>query len=831
MSFKGLTVGSRSGTIYKGLEPISNDPQLACRIQLMCPDENAIIYPASMKTKDRFARYNLRRLKDTDTSVYIDRNEFKVMEDRSLFICNEIGCIFDTKRFKLQTIEEIAFPDLTKQELAHKIMGCTDPTVIYYTKSTLVNVKLRSSNLIKLEKRCHDILVNNIRYNQIGDTLKFISKNNVIYDATNLDFDYEHPLDYSDAQKLARVITGNHDAELYPKSMNKTNIFDIHNLEVIKSDKLDINDMIYHRCKRHRNLFISYKLKVFDINTFSFLDFNIKSEYSIQELAQILCNTDQLCYTSSTECVYPLRYAEIVLPDANSIRINGLDFYRIRNNDNIFVSYKLEVFDFDTLTIKTDASIINGLTKQEFAQMIRQTSKTVYPISTTGIYIFNPENLGIFGDNKTDIIIDKVTYYKTSNPLLVSTYDHHVFNLETFTIQDNEEIEFNETAQDICHRLTNDYTHLYYPLSMKIKNRVSLKNIERVDESNDIIIDHVPFHQHPYFKNIICSKKKFIDLNTFEFIEPTLAQRLPFILTEAIQIDELGDYIYNKDTNTINNQEIDWTDLYAATPICEIRYYHPDYPEYFCDFYGKLFKIEIDPCESKELISVVNLVSRQSIFVKDSEKYVAIPINDFIFECFNGRRVQEGQHVELINKYPLSNPYLHCKWHYKENRTRPGSVEEYVSNKILYRHPVHTQYGWDTKNNCAFSFYTYKHIASSTSFITVERTIQNNKIPKRRFKYECLNGININDDFIIKGDKRIKFGTKQFSIDDEIFKITKNPYFYISNYKRLFYTKYERIVNIENGYVILSRYVFANNIRLSDIIDKENIDDYVWSED
>lgn len=84
-----------------------------------------------------------------------------------------------------------------------------------------------------------------------------------------------------------------------------------------------------------------------------------------------------------------------------------------------------------------------------------------------------------------------------------------------------------------------------------------------------------------------------------------------------------------------------------------------------------------------------------------------------------------------------------------------------------------------------------------------------------------MNSVDINDDFIVNGDKRIKFGTKEFSIDDEIFKITKLRYFYLSNHGRLFYTKYERIVNIENGYVILSRNNISRNIPLSSIVDLE----------
>lgn len=822
----GRWVSISTGLIYEEFKPISNDPQLACRIQLNCKDEDVIIYPVKMKTKEPFAKYNLRILNDTDNEVEIDGITFTPdTDDRRLLLSKTKGSVFNTNTFKFQTIEETAFPDLTKQEVAHKIMGCKDPTIIYYPKSTHVEVKLRASNLVTLKKGSSVITINKVNYKRIGNSDKFISKFGVIYNTTNLDFEYNNIIDSTDMQLLAHDVVGK-EGEFYPKSTLKVNVIDCDNLKPIENDHICVNKIDMYRCKRHPNLFISCKLDVFDIKTFEFIMFDVKTEYSMQELAQIITNQNVTWFPTRSQRMYVLTPTNLVKlkPDMNSIKIDNILFYRHPRRDNVFISYKFETFNFDTFEIKQDKTLINDLTAQEFAQLIIGKNELVYPKITSLEYIFNPNNIDFV--NPDSIIIDKVVFYMTNKQMFLKSLDNCVFNLETFKIVPNGEIEFNETVQDICHRITNDYTNLYYPLSMKIKNRVVPKNIAQVKDR--IIIDQVPYTQHPYFKNIICSKKRFIDLNTFEFIErPTKEQLLPFILVEAIDIDDgLGEYVYNKNTNTINNQEIDWTDLHKATPISKLRYFHPENSEYYVNFYGELFKIEIDASIGKEIYKRVNMLNRKTLIIERAGKKIFVPIDEFIFECFNGRLVQDGCHVELINKYPLSNPYLHCKWHYKENN---GKIDTEVYETI-FKHPIHPMYGWDTETSSPYSFYTKMHLCIKSSFVTVERTSENNKIPKKRFRYECLNGIDIKDDFIIKGNKRVKFGTKEFVLNDEIFRITKNPYFYISNYNRIFYTRYERIVEVAGRYIILSRHKFENNIRLSDVIGVENIDNYEQSD-
>lgn len=815
------TVISRTGDVYKGLKKIEGaDAQFASRILLNDDDENAIFYPSSLKGSKIFIPDNIKKIDEGVKEIKIDEHTFTLNNDNKyIAIDNYNGTVLDLKSFTIKDNSEIFYEELSPQEIARKIMG---DEYLYYTKSTQCRYKFKPSNLRRFTPDNIDestFVIDGIKFipwNKDETGCLLISSNHLIYDLKTLDYRDDIKFDKSSNQRFARDIKGVNDGEFYPKSTKAKKLFAPNNLSIIKNNTITVDGITLYRCKRHSNLFVSYKFDVFNIDLFEFINFDVKKEYTIQELGQIIMNTSNIVFPSSTKVSHILNPKNLnELEDCDKkITINKLDFYRIPKKENTFVSYNFNVFNFDTFTIKENKSIINDLTKQEFAQLIKETYEIVYPKSTNDKVIFHKDNLDFVND--TEMRIDSVIYYKTKDPYILKSADDMEFNLHTFTAKELEQPEFKETVQEICQRITGDYKNIFVPRSLRPKNIIRPTNIVPVQDINTI--DGVIFKRHPYFKYIIGTKNlRIFNLETFTYEDkPSLELRLPFIKGDYYIIDDKKEFVYNKETNTINNQEIDWSNLLSVTPISKLRYFHPEYPEYFCNFYGRLYKIDLDIDTNKETIKDVTPIESGSIYVNKDGKTQKIDYKVFIYECYHNKLISDGKTVEMVKYYmKIDKEFYYCKWNLREI-----NCGNEVAKGTILRHPVYTNYGWDTKEDRPYSFYGIgRYISKNNAYITVSRDQQSHKIPKNRFRYECIHQKDIGNDFMIGKDKRIKFRTEEFIKNGERFHITRNPSFYISDSNKVFYIVYEKLVPVEDDTVILSRSYNDKNYLLHDLID------------
>lgn len=817
--YSNYSVLSRSGVVYKGLKKIEGvDAQFASRILLNDNDEDAIFYPLTLKGSKIFIPDNIKKIAKDTKEITIDEQTYKLNNDNKYLAINyDNGTVLDLKSFTIKDTSEIFNEGLSPQEIARKMMG---DDYLYYTKSTQSRYKFKPSNLRRFTPDHIDestFKIDGIKFmpwNKDETGCLLISSNHLIYDIKTLDYKDDIKFDKSSMQAFARDVKGVNDGEFYPHSTKVKKLFAPKNINRIQNNTIKVDGIEMHRCKRHSNLFISCKFDVFNIDLFEFINFDIKKEYTIQELGQIIMNTSNIVFPSSTKVSHILNPNNLnELEDCDKkITINKLEFYRNPKKENMFVSYKFDVFDFDTFTIKTDMSIINELTKQEFAQLIKETYEIVYPKSINDKVMFRKDNLDFVNDG--EMKIGSVIYYKTKDPYILKSANDMEFDLHTFTAKKLEQTEFKETAQDICQRITGDYKNIFVPKSLRPKNKISPENIVRIQDINRI--DGVIFKRHPYFKYIIGNKnQRIFDLETFTDInKPSIELRLPFIKGDYYIIDNEEEFVYNKETNTINNQEIDWSNLLSVAPISKLRYFHPEYPEYFCDFYGHLNKIDLDTDTNEETITDATPIESGSIYVNKDGNIRKIDYKVFIYECYNNKLISDGKMVEKIN-HSLNNKFAYCKWNLREVKC----VNE-VAKGIILRHPVYTNYGWDTKEDRPYSFYGIgRYISKNNAYITVSRDQQSHKIPKNRFRYECIHQKDIGNDFMIGKDKRVKFGTEEFIKNGERFHITRNPCFYISDTHRIFYIVYEKFVPVEDGVVILSRSYDNKNYFLHDLID------------
>lgn len=825
-------VNKNTGDVIKGISDqtiVSSDAQIASRVILEYHNiDNALFYPLSLKTRyGKFRSENIAKLESKEVTIDGDNYTHTMINNIDGLYCLETGRVIDLHTFDSHHVLEIInIENKTNQEIAHWIMNEQNPNIQFYTKSTRRSYLFDQSNLARIDKSdpnaSNNITVNDVKFIRIGDTDKFVSRNNRVYDIITMKFDNDFKVNSEDPQALARDILKTETEDCYPKRLDVQNLFAEHNLRKVQNDQIVVNKMTMHRCKRHPNLFISYKLQTFDISTFKMVEFDVTSEYKPQEICQIIKHSDKLFYPKS------LRRASIYKPDNlydlasenKSINVNLIELFRHPRNPNKFISYKFDVFDIIEFTLTVNKDIINDFTAQEFAQLIWGKNEILYPKRTTIEYIFEKLNLDPVNDES--MYVNKIAFYKVPGKNIIKSADNYVLDLTTFKLEKMDPEEFNESVQDICRRLTGEQDTVFVPKSMRGKNKLRKENIGPIRDEN--IIDNVMYTRHPYFNNIIGSNKcKLIDIDTFKVIEkPTIEMLLPFINKEYVLLDEdavhESEYVYNRMTNTINNQEIDWTDLKKTTPISLLRYYHPDYTEYFCDFYGRIFKNSIDVDTGLEHIKEMTTVSVNFITIIVDGRHYKKSIEEFDYECYNNVSGSEHGKIGFVKEYPKAgNKFRFCKWNLIETKeTTRININE---NRAIKIHPFYDHYGWDVENNCAFSLYSNNYINSKGTYITVNRNIPNNMIPINRFKYECINNTLLRDDeFMINDTDIIKIGTRVFTIDDSIFRITKNPLFYKSDDNKVFYVKYQKIVPVKDGTIIISRHHPENNVKLYDIV-------------
>lgn len=483
------------------------------------------VYPVSTKAREPFLSTNIRRV--IGDEIYVDGNVLRRFQN-NLFISNK-GYIFDINRFEFISSHEIE----DKQELAHAILRSTDFAKIY-PKSTKVKYIFAASNLSTVLGQL--IYVNGERFVQEPrDEDLYISWSLKVFDINRFQFISEGKLPNGmNRQNLAQLLYET-DEILYPRTITSHgNIVESDLSEFEHNSIVSINHIPFKQYPMNEMFLFSSKQQVFDLESLSFIDFDIASDllksYSLSEAARILKWLDDqksFIYPKSTKIKNILKNDNLVISpyDKSAVEIDGHKFIHHPEKPYLLFSYRLKVFDINKMEF-IDYNMLEDYSLVEIAKMIKgniKDSEYIYPRSTGIKYILDPSNLEIITNDMMDVVINGNSFYRHPKlPTILFSRNGTTFDLETFNFtKDDSKHLFSQdtTIQDLA-QIVLKTEKLVYPGMTDSKHK--LKNpLYEVPQNDKHLFIHgksAHFTTDPYIL-LLDDGRKF-NLKSFDYIQP-----------------------------------------------------------------------------------------------------------------------------------------------------------------------------------------------------------------------------------------------------------------------------------------------------------------------
>lgn len=623
-------------------------------------------------------------------------------------------------------------------------------------------------------------------------------------------------------QEKCRVVLGldRFDPQLvYPSKSNVREFFTSTNLHIVPQNKIITvdNETMY---EYNNTIFVSKTRKWFDLISCQYIQHEDNSF-----VANLVKNTEGIdYYPASLKLHNIMRVDNLMRIEDKYLYIDDKTFVRITGHNDLYIcpSDHIEIYsanEFRLLSKLEVNALIQSLTitMQKLAQMILDTNEIVYPKYTNRQAILKSSNLYI-PDSASPITINGKKVFETNDNNILIFDNGDTFNKTTFQISEFE-TKVGESEQDKVRRLMLDNTKTFYPRSTKGKVFHRSNIIELKD--GRALINNVQYCQHPYFKNILGTKEmkgniKLFDLNTFTSPSDEIKYKLPFYRDNTVQINK--DFVYNKTTQTINNFPINWDNPLEVQPISKIKYAHPSFVDYFCDFYGNAFRITIDIDEDKELIEPLLILNNNEVIQVGHGKPRSILKTNFVYECFYQTIVPKDRTIETLkNELPQ---FRYCKWNLAPRATTNeidmSKVHFHPSPKFhTYCYNEETREIYNTKKCGEFVSKAYSHYVTLADYTLPFNRYNRVTYPTDRFIYEAMNQRELaEDEFLVNGNV-IKAGIPEFVMNDIVYRRTNMDEFYIGDDDSIFYIPYSRIVNTAGDYIIISRTNPDRNIQRS----------------
>lgn len=779
----------------------SFDLQQFCQAQLGINSDQEV-YPKSKRVKHLLAKSNLAIVKNDE--IDIDSIVFKrINKDSNIFMASTM------KMFDISTFQFIEPKEIIPQKLA-QILKQSDKT--FYPKSLKIANIYRSNNLEEVTSNV--INVNKVDFMQLPNNKDlYVSNALKLFNIQTFEItDYNPNDDEISPQKLAQTLKQS-DKTFYPKSLTVMNIYKDTNLEEVTSNVININKDDFTQLPNNKDLYVSGKLKLFNIQSFEITNYNPNNdEMTAQELAQLILQTNNEVYPAIITSESIFKKSNLREVDNNSIHINNLIYTRHPHLSNIFVSHKFTAFDITTF--KPTMFDASELTNQELAHFIVITEHKLYPRNIEGVTnILTSENLVTLRDDEFEVMIDDDKLYRNElDPNKFQSKSGFIkFNLETFELKKeiSEEYSIQQHARDILN--TDKWV---YPSSTNRLNMLTKGNLNIIEEetlTSPVRINNVQMRQHPAFHNILGSKNlKIFDMETFKFItDPAIEYCLPFnnINFGTIVIDE--EHVFNRDSMTINNHEINWSNILEGKTISELRYIHPRHDNYCVNFYGRPFKIDINVDTEIITYKPVRILYNGYIKISYQGFTLIMTAERFAYECFNSEITENA--ITILNNKLAYEEFKYCKWNLKKSDKKARTN---ISSIMVHPNPKYNKYAYDADNNKVYSFFGDcggQYIKMFRNFIRIsDRTLpfrNQRTYPLVKFIYECTTQKIVDEDDFIINENVIKFGTPSFEMDGETYTISdKDKHFYRNTDKtKYFYTNYNDLVQCVDGQLILKK--------------------------
>ena len=612
----------------------------------------------------------------------------------------------------------------------------------------------------------------------------------------------------STAQFAAHVITKIKDLtiELYPESMQQDEIFRTSNIKRVENNVITIDKVEMRRVTVIPNFFVSEYGNVFDIQSFRFVpDHLINAKLDIAHTVYI---KDAEIYPKSLEVRHIFALNNLREVKDNKIKVDKEIMHRIPSSPHRFISSR-HAFNINTFEYENWKIVTKNMTKQDIARIIMETNNYVYPLQTRQRFerienMLSESNLVELPSSST-VSIDGIDYTQSRIPNILITENGHKFDLDNFMHLPGSSI------QEKCQQIKNDTLHLFYPRSLVESKRFEPSNLIPVTDDNEIKIGKSIYTRHPVFPNLIGRRNKqtivIFDLFEFKFLssdEMAEVYELPFKLAGHETYEFKPGYVYNKSTNTINNEPMDWKEPIKTSPVSSIKYFHPVFTNNYIDFYGNAYHVSIDVDTDEIETYSISPKNGNITLYKDNGQTRFYNYYRFLYECFNQINVNENDYVVVLVDEKAKPLYRYCKWNLLMKTN-----EESDQDKIhRHRHPSKfASYAYDDRDKQVYSYFHKKVptlIARNhkrAGYLTL--TDENGKritYPSERFIYECLNQVEVVDeDFVINGEV-IPYGQQEIIYHGELFRVSIRPDFYIraNGFPDVFYTKYTKKVPVVN---------------------------------
>lgn len=357
----------------------------------------------------------------------------------------------------------------------------------------------------------------------------------------------------------------------------------------------------------------------------------------------------------------------------------------------------------------------------------------------------------------------------------------------------------------------NDESLFYYPKSTKIKNIMTRNNLVLID-SDVISINKVDYIRHPEFNNIfVSSGYKVFDILTFKFNKkPSAAMTIPFRRAIITELDE--DHVFDKETNTINGEEINWDDPCSVESYRNKRYFHPIYSDTFVNFFGKPFQLRVN-AETGTENEIPKELFYGKVIIRTKDGTKKIESMRFAYECFNKVTLERDDFIRSRCK----GKYSICPFSLYKDKDSITNVMQ----KII-RHPRFTNYGLEPTSKKVFSYYSNREIKTGKCIKlheTGENAYKTIVYNTDRFIYECENNTLLDEDTYLVDGEFVHLNDPELVYNGEIFKITKNPFLYVNKDGCIFYLRYVKCLSIEDGeFINIGTKGHETKIALSDIL-------------
>lgn len=489
----------------------------------------------------------------------------------------------------------------------------------------------------------------------------------------------------SDIVQIAKDLL-NTDELVYPTSKSALNAIKLENIRKLP-DKFPvlIDKSNYYYLPEQTCLFRNTDLTTINLNDWSFGRVQLSETVTMQRLAQIVKETDQLVVPLSINVQYILLSKNLVLlSECTQIKYNSMSYYKSPDS-NIFIS-RNKKYSFDIITFKVnelDSLVID----QAYVQnMFHDNSKLYYPrrINVNGVVKADPSNFepveevmrvnkvkytqhpyfkNLIGNKKGEVI-DLNTFNFINDPALniklafitKSIYiidDEHVYHKDTNTVN-YEPINWNNITETkpissirFIHPIYNNYGVDFYgrPFIIKFDTDNESERIEYCKETS-VHSNIVLWHEG---SKITMSMKRFI----YECFNNTTLDTKDVISSNPNI--KLPDSIYynckwNLIKTTFSSEDSENRLLYHPSPKFA-RYAYDTETNKICSV--------SKTGEAKFISSWASSLMLSDITMRYSlSNRVLYPKGRFIYECINNVVLNENEFIVENKLHRIGEPTI-----------------------------------------------------------------------------------------------------------------------------------------------------------------------------